>query len=29
VDATTDALRLKLKDYGDDAVYMERAILPD
>ncbi len=26
VDATTDALRLKLKDYGDDAVYMERAL---
>ena len=25
-DATTDALRLKLKDYGDDAVYMERAL---
>ncbi len=24
VDATTDALRAKLKDYGDDAVYMER-----
>lgn len=26
IDATTDALRLKLKDYGDDAVYMERAL---
>jgi ribosomal protein S18 acetylase RimI-like enzyme len=25
-DATTDALRRKLKDYGDDAVYMERAL---
>lgn len=25
-DATTDALRLKLKDYGADAVYMERAL---
>lgn len=24
VDATTDALRAKLKDYGDDALYMER-----
>lgn len=26
VDATTEALRLKLKDYGDDAVYMERVL---
>jgi len=26
IDATTDALRRKLKDYGDDAVYMERAL---
>jgi GNAT superfamily N-acetyltransferase len=25
-DATTDALRLKLRDYGDDAVYMERVL---
>ena len=25
-DATTDALRLKLRDYGDDALYMERAL---
>ena len=25
-DATTDALRRKLADYGDDAVYMERAL---
>jgi len=29
VDATTEALRLKLKDYGDDAVYMERALSGD
>lgn len=29
VDATTDALRRKLKDYGDDAVYMERSLLTD
>lgn len=29
VDATTDALRLKLRDYGDDAVYMEREISAD
>ncbi len=28
-DATTEALRLKLKDYGDDAVYMERALSDD
>ncbi|MEO8651571.1 MAG: GNAT family N-acetyltransferase [Hyphomicrobiaceae bacterium] len=28
-DATTDALRGKLKDYGDDAVYMERALSAD
>jgi len=28
-DATTEALRLKLKDYGDDAVYMERALSGD
>jgi ribosomal protein S18 acetylase RimI-like enzyme len=28
-DATTDALRRKLKDYGDDAVYMERTLSPD
>jgi ribosomal protein S18 acetylase RimI-like enzyme len=27
-DATTEALRRKLKDYGDDAVYMERALSP-
>lgn len=26
-DATTDALRGKLRDYGDDAVYMERSLL--
>lgn len=25
-DATTEALRRKLKDYGDDAVYMERTL---
>jgi GNAT superfamily N-acetyltransferase len=25
-DATTDVLRLKLRDYGDDAVYMERVL---
>jgi hypothetical protein len=24
IDATTDVLRAKLRDYGDDAVYMER-----
>jgi predicted N-acetyltransferase YhbS len=29
VDATTEALRVKLKDYGDDAVYMERALSDD
>lgn len=29
VDATTDALRYKLRDYGDDAVYMERALGAD
>jgi GNAT superfamily N-acetyltransferase len=29
VDATTEALRLKLKDYGDDAVYMERELSSD
>lgn len=28
-DKTTDALRLKLKDYGDDAVYMERRLGAD
>ena len=27
-DATTDALRRKLRDYGDDAVYMERIFSP-
>lgn len=26
-DATTDALRRKLRDYGEDAVYMERMLL--
>jgi hypothetical protein len=25
---TTDALRRKLRDYGDNAVYMERALSP-
>jgi hypothetical protein len=28
-DRTSDALRLKLKDYGDDAVYMERPLGAD
>lgn len=28
-DATTDALRRKLKCYGHDAVYMERTLSPD
>jgi ribosomal protein S18 acetylase RimI-like enzyme len=27
-DVTTDALRRKLRDYGDNAVYMERALSP-